>query len=307
MFYISFEILFNVGNEILDYKSLIYKVYNYILIFIFSWTFLRISSRLKDHLLNEQMKKNKLLAIESSEISKEKFKTTSIEAAFKVLNFFIVLITGLAIFYQFSSSLGGILAFGSFSGIIFGIASKDLLGNFFGGIMVYFTRPFDIDDWIKSPDREIEGFVKEIGWFTTKVITFDKRPLYLPNAIFTNISLENPSRMTNRKIRESIRLRLEDLSKVPHLCKEIKNMLIEHNGIDENEFVIVNLDKFNESYIEIFIHCFTRTIDFESYHSIKQDILMRSYKIINDNGAEVALNVQEIQFIKNYKNSTTKE
>tara|TARA_B100002019_G_scaffold292077_1_gene314129 strand:- start:1373 stop:2293 length:921 start_codon:yes stop_codon:yes gene_type:complete len=305
MFYVSFEIIFNVSNDFSNYKTTVYKVYNYVLIFIFSWTFLRISTRFKDHLLQEQMKKNKLLTIESMEISKEKFKTTSIEAGFKVLNFFIVLITGLAIFYQFSSSLGGVLAFGSFSGIIFGIAAKDLLGNFFGGIMVYFTRPFDIDDWIKSPDRQIEGFVKEIGWFTTKVITFEKRPLYLPNAIFTNISLENPSRMTNRKIRESIRLRLQDLNKIPNLCKDIKQMLTEHNGIDENEDIIVNLDKFNESYIEIFIHCFTRTIDFESYHSIKQDVLMRGYKIINEHDAEVAMNVQEIQFIKNYKNQVS--
>ena len=50
--------------------------------------------------------------------------------------------------------------------------------------MVYMDRPFSIGDWISSPDKDIEGTVEQIGWRSTRIRTFDKRPLYVPNAIF---------------------------------------------------------------------------------------------------------------------------
>ncbi|XNM87721.1 mechanosensitive ion channel domain-containing protein [Escherichia coli] len=37
--------------------------------------------------------------------------------------------------------------------------------------MLYFDRPFSIGDWIRSPDRNIEGTVAEIGWRITKITT----------------------------------------------------------------------------------------------------------------------------------------
>ncbi|MCB2069634.1 MAG: mechanosensitive ion channel, partial [Ottowia sp.] len=51
------------------------------------------------------------------------------------------------------------------------------------------------------PDKEIEGTVEEIGWRLTRIRTFDKRPLYVPNSVFNNIAVENPSRMQNRRIK----------------------------------------------------------------------------------------------------------
>ena len=89
-------------------------------------------------------------------------------------------------------------------------AAKDLLANFFGGLTIYLDRPFAVGDWIRSPDREIEGTVERIGWRLTLIRTFDKRPLYIPNAVFTTIAVENPSRMHNRRIYETIGIRYDD-------------------------------------------------------------------------------------------------
>ncbi len=68
--------------------------------------------------------------------------------------------------------------------------------------MIYFDRPFKVGDWIRSPDRQIEGTVERIGWRMTIIRTFDKRPLYVPNSVFSSIVVENPSRMLNRRIYE---------------------------------------------------------------------------------------------------------
>ena len=71
-------------------------------------------------------------------------------------------------------------------------------------------RPFTIGDWVRSPDRSIEGTVEDIGWRVTRIRTFDQRPLYVPNAVFSQIAIENPSRMLNRRIYELFGLRYED-------------------------------------------------------------------------------------------------
>ncbi|KKG36997.1 hypothetical protein DU52_05670, partial [Methanosarcina mazei] len=105
----------------------------------------------------------------------------------------ITVTTLLLIMYgeHFGMSFSGLLAFGGIGGIAVGMASKDIMSNFFSGVMLYFDRPFSIGDWIRSPDRNIEGTVTEIGWRATKITTFDNRPMYVPNSIFSSISVEN--------------------------------------------------------------------------------------------------------------------
>ena len=95
-------------------------------------------------------------------------------------------------------------------GIAVGFAARDLLANLFGGLTIYLDRPFSVGDWIRSPDRQIEGVVERIGWRSTVVRRFDKRPLYVPNSVFSTVVVENPSRMTNRRIYETIGLRYDD-------------------------------------------------------------------------------------------------
>ena len=99
----------------------------------------------------------------------------------------ITIVVAIILLYgeHFGMSLSGLLTFGGIGGIAVGMAGKDILSNFFSGIMLYFDRPFSIGDWIRSPDRNIEGTVTEIGWRMTKINTFDHRPLYVPNSIFS--------------------------------------------------------------------------------------------------------------------------
>ena len=77
-------------------------------------------------------------------------------------------------------------------------------------------------DWVRSPDRNIEGTVEYIGWRLTRIRTFDKRPLYVPNGTFLTISVENPSRMQHRRIKTNIGLRYDDAKKIPVILTDIE-------------------------------------------------------------------------------------
>ena len=219
---------------------------------------------------------------------KIEFDQTTADAIAKLLRISVIITAFLVLLQTLGYSISGVLAFGGIGGIAIGFAAKDLLANFFGGLMIYMDRPFNVGDWIRSPDREIEGTVENIGWRLTRIRTFDKRPLYVPNAVFTSVAVENPSRMTNRRIKETIGIRYDDASKMKDIITDVKSMLKEHEEIDTGKTLIVNLNEFAPSSLDFFIYTFTKTTDWIRFHEIKQDVMLKILDIIEAHGAECA-------------------
>ena len=216
------------------------------------------------------------------------FDRTTADAIAKLLRISVVITSGLVILQTLGYSISGVLAFGGIGGIAVGFAARDMLANFFGGLTIYLDRPFSVGDWVRSPDKEIEGTVEKIGWRLTTIRTFDKRPLYVPNATFTNISVQNPSRMTNRRIKEVIGIRYDDAAKMREIVTAVKKMLDEHEDIDHRQIVMVNFDEFAASSLNFFIYCLTKTTIWAEYHAVKQDVLLKIIDIIDEHGAECA-------------------
>jgi len=210
------------------------------------------------------------------------------EAVSKIVRLSIIITSSLIILQTFGFSISGVLAFGGIGGVAVGFAAKDMLANFFGGLMIYLDRPFRKGDWIRSPDRELEGTVESIGWRQTAIRNFRKNVIYIPNSIFMNIIVENPSRMTHRRIKEVIGLRYKDLSKMPHIVNDVKNMLLNHQDIDHDQVTIVNFNNYNDSSIDFFINTYANTKEWIKYHEIKQDVLIQVGNIIEKHGAEIA-------------------
>ena len=141
-------------------------------------------------------------------------------------------------------------------------------------------------DWIRSNDRDIEGTVEHIGWRLTRIRTFDKRPLYIPNSVFSSIAVENPSRMTNRRIYETIGIRYQDADKMSIIVQDVKTMLQNHPDIDNSQTLIVNFNSFAASSIDFFVYTFTKTTAWVEFHAIKQDVLLKIMDIISSHDAE---------------------
>jgi MscS family membrane protein len=246
-----------------------------ILILALGWYVIRVANRLEDD-LKEVAKKD------------PRFDEATVEALSKIIKLTAFILTGLVVLSAYGVNLTGLLAFGGMGGIAVGFAAKDLLGNLFGGLMLYLDKPFKVGDWIRSPDRELEGTVERIGWRMTVIRTFDKRPLYVPNGIFSNIAIENPSRMTNRRIKEVMGVRYADVNKVHKITSDIRHMLQNHPEIDQNQVIIVNFLEFADSSLNFLVYTFTRTTNWVKYHQVKEEILLLIAEIVAKNGAEMA-------------------
>lgn len=226
--------------------------------------------------------------VRNSRIKDSGYDRTTADAIAKLLRISVFITSFLVILQSLGYSISGVLAFGGIGGVAVGFAARDLLANFFGGLMIYMDRPFSVGDWIRSPDRDIEGTVENIGWRLTVIRTFDKRPLYIPNSIFNTIALENPSRMSNRRIKETIGIRYDDVGKVEQITKDIEQMLRQHDAIDTDKTLFVNFEVFAASSLNILVYTFTKTTDWVKFQYIKQDVLLKIINIISKHGAECA-------------------
>lgn len=222
------------------------------------------------------------------EYSRKPMDQTTAMAIGKLLRVSTIITSALVMLQSLGYSISGVLAFGGIGGIAVGFAAKDLLANFFGGLMIYLDRPFAVGDWVRSPDKNIEGTVEDIGWRLTRIRTFDKRPLYVPNATFTQISVENPSRMLNRRIKETIGIRYDDADKMSVIVEDVKKMLRSHKDIAQDQTLIVNFNAFNACSLDFFIYTFTKTTAWVEFHEIKQDVMLKIINIIEGHGAECA-------------------
>ena len=214
--------------------------------------------------------------------------TETYEIVVRILKVIVSIIAALIIMQELGLSISGLLAFGGVGGLIVGLAAKDLLSNFFGGMMIFFDRPFRVGEFIKSPDRNIEGIVEKIGWRLTIVRTFSKNVLYIPNTAFSSIIVENATRMSNRRINETIGIRYDDLSKMSDIIADVNKSLSENIDIDQNQKAKVYFKSFSASSCDFFIYAFTITKDWEDFLKIKQSVLLDVAEIINKHKAEIA-------------------
>tara|TARA_R110000764_G_scaffold112761_8_gene199753 strand:- start:7347 stop:8513 length:1167 start_codon:yes stop_codon:yes gene_type:complete len=250
------------------------QVQRILLIALLCWFILRLMKEIEQRLVDPRYRKKPV-------------DQTTVSAIGKLLRASVIITAALVVLQSLGYSVSGVLAFGGIGGIAVGFAAKDLLANFFGGLMVYLDRPFAVGDWVRSPDRDIEGTVEHIGWRLTRIRTFDKRPIYVPNAIFNNIVVQNPSRMSHRRIYEHLGIRYSDIGHMEPIVHKVREMLKAHDDIDQNQTQMVFFDRCAPSSVDFFIYCFTTPV-WAEYHRVKEDILLKVLAIIEDHEAQVA-------------------
>ena len=189
------------------------------------------------------------------------------------------------------------LAGGAGVGLAFG--TQNISQNFFSGFMLFFNRPFKEGDWISTDG--LEGTVENIGWYHTRLRTFDRRPMYIPNAVFATNSIINPGQMYNRRILANIGLRYEDIPAMDKITKQVRELLRNHKAIDTNQIILVHFNAWENSSINLQVYCFTKTTNWQDYLDIQQDVFLKISKIVKANNADFAFNCTTLYPAPNLK------
>lgn len=77
----------------------------------------------------------------------------------------------------------------SIGGLAFALAAQDTIKNFFGSVMIFIDKPFQVGDWITSGD--VDGTVEEVGFRSTRIRTFRNSVTYIPNGKIADATIDN--------------------------------------------------------------------------------------------------------------------
>ena len=94
-------------------------------------------------------------------------------------------------------ALAAVLATTGVLGIVFGLALRNILADFFSGIALNLEQPFRLDDFVvmrmRGQREPIAGVVREINWRSTRVLTPEDNLISVPNSVVAAATLENLS------------------------------------------------------------------------------------------------------------------
>ncbi len=214
----------------------------------------------------------------------------------KVATISVIFVTIFLLMDVTGRNMQTLIAFGGIGGLALAFASQQVVSNFFGGLMIYITQPFTIGEWVNLPERQIEGHIEEIGWYLTRIRNFDKRPIYVPNSIFTQTIVITPSRMSHERFHDTIGLRYRDIKVIKPIIDNIKLMLIKHPAIDHQLNVEVFFKNFGPSALDVEISAYVSLTADARFPAVRQDILLKIADIIMQEGAEIATPTNIVEF-----------
>ena len=210
----------------------------------------------------------------------------------KTLRVFIVILAFMFLVQNLGYSISGLLASLGLGGLAVALAAQDSLSNIFGSIMILLDRPFTIGDWIKA--GEMEGVVEEIGFRSTRIRTFSKTMITVPNSVLMNMSIDNFSRMPKRRIKLTVGVTYDTSpTQMRQAVAAIKKLLREHPAIHQ-DFFLVNFTDFGASSLDIMVYCFTTSTVWGEYLDAREDVCLKIMETLEEMGLEIAFPSQTL-------------
>ena len=137
--------------------------------------------------------------------------------------------------------------------------------------------------------------VQAIGWRATRIVGWDGKPFYVPNAKFNTETIINHSRLLFREISEYVYLRLQDVDKVPAIVGAVNQMLGNHPEMRHvYSYYVFRFDSFGEHALNLYLYAYTKSTDYPGFMEAKEDILLKIAAIVTEQGALLAVPVHKV-------------
>ncbi len=279
--YLAIRTLLVVQPEWLDASDQVFRVVS---ILVITWTAFRLVDALA------------ILLLELASRTSSRLDDQVVPLVRKALKTFLGILAFILIAQNLGYSVSGLLAGLGIGGLALAMAAKDTLANLFGSIMILIDRPFHVGDWITFSGGD--GVVEEIGLRSTRIRTFAKTVVSIPNQALANATVENHSLMPKRRIKFNLGVTYDaSVDQVSGLVTGIEHYLKENTDIDQ-EFMLVKFTTFNDSSLDLFVYCFTVTTDWTQHLAVRQDVNLRIMSMVEELGMSIAFPTQTVHLIE---------
>ncbi len=210
----------------------------------------------------------------------------------KTLKLFLVITAILMIAQNMGYSISGLIASLGIGGIAIAMAAKDTIANIFGSIMILIDRPFTVGDWIKTD--AFEGVVEEVGFRSTRIRTFGRTLVNVPNSTLANMVIDNIDARSERRVSMRIGLTYDTTpEQMESAIAGIEQILATHPGVDQS-YQLVKFDRFEDSALSIFLYYFTASKVWEEYLQVRQEVNLRIMHLLDSLGLAFAFPTQTL-------------
>jgi len=206
----------------------------------------------------------------------------------------LVLVGTVMVLQNMGYPVGSLLAGLGIGGVALAYASKDTVANFFGSLVIFVDRPFQIGDWVEIGD--VEGTVEEVDIRTTRIRTFSNSLITVPNSQMTISAIQNWSRMQKRRIKIDVGLSYDTTPDKMRAAVAAIRGIIEGDERFHHDFYLVTFHEMAESSLNIFCYFFTRTTDWADYMEIRQEFLLSVMDAMQELGLEIAFPTRTLHF-----------
>jgi len=232
----------------------------------------------------------------SNELIAKRFKTdngiTLAKLLLSILKAIILIISGMNILSTWGINVTGFVASLGLVGMAFALAAKDTASNFFGSMVLFTDQPFKVGDWIKTP--EVEGTIEAIGVRSTKVRTFARALVSVPNGNLADSAILNWSEMNKRQIKMTLGLTYSTTAtQMKSILAEMREMLKNDDDIHQ-QTIYIHFTEFQDSALGIFCYFFTKTTHWGEYMEVRERINLELMEIVEKNGAAFAFPSQSL-------------
>ena len=178
-------------------------------------------------------------------------------------------------------------------GLAIGLAAQDMIKNFFGSIMIFSDRPFELGDRIKVDG--FDGPVEKVGFRSTQVRTLDGHLVTIPNGELANKSIENVGKRPFIKRSLSLGVTYDTTPEMVVRAKQIlEELLADHEGMDADRPARVYFTDFGDSALGISVTYWYYPPEYFDYMAFSDRLNMQILERFNGEGIEFAFPSQTI-------------
>ncbi len=210
----------------------------------------------------------------------------------KALKTFVILIGILAVLRGLGTDIWPLITGLSIGGLAFALAAQDTLKNFFGSLMIFIDKPFQIGDWITSGD--IDGTVQEVGFRSTRIRTFRDSVLYVPNSVLSNTSVDNHGLRKYRRFYTRLSVTYDTpANKIEVFVKGIERIVNNH-AHTRKDYYNIFLNDYAASSLDIMLYIFFEVPTWTDELRCRQEIMLSVNRLAEHLGVRFAFPTQTL-------------
>lgn len=210
----------------------------------------------------------------------------------KSLKVLVVIAGALFVLQNLEVDVGSLLTGLGIGGLAFALAAKETLANFFGSIMIFVDRPFQIGDWIVV--KGAEGIVEEVGFRSTRVRTFYNSLITVPNAHFTDAQIDNYGRREYRRVFTTLNLTYDTTpGQMQAFCEGVRAIIVA-NEFTRKDYYEVHMSGFGAHSLDVMVYFFFRVPSWSDELRERHNVFLEILRLAKSLGVQFAFPTQTL-------------